>query len=94
LTIIDMTGIEAKGTMVTVMSSVWQRADKTMAVSALEHLIRGLFIARLAMCCYPSLSLILVILQVFVRACLRIQTQQLLAGRSHRFILFFFLLTL
>jgi hypothetical protein len=44
-----MTRIEAKWAMVTIMSSAWQRADKTMAVPALENFFRCPLIARLAM---------------------------------------------
>ncbi len=60
--------------MVAVMPSVWERADKTMAMPALKHLF-GLSVARLATSRYTGLALILVILQVFVRTCLCIQTQ-------------------
>jgi hypothetical protein len=46
--VIDVTGVQAKGTVIAVMPSGRQWTDETPTVPALEHLLRGLFIARLA----------------------------------------------
>ena len=63
LPVIDMPRVEAERAVVAMTSTAGRRADETMAVPALKHLIRGLLITRLAMA-----SMIIALILVGVRA--------------------------
>jgi hypothetical protein len=84
LSVIDVPGIQAKGAMVSMMTSTGQWTDKTATMPTFKHLVGRLTIARLAAILRAAsltiCSIFFTIVELFVGlSVFLLQTQELLA---------------